>query len=192
MFSACWFNDATTEPGLDALGWYHEKRDEERDVGLGPEHDWSFTPLTLSDCRRLSMSRGSSKAGQSGRRVKRDRRDLRWLSDRRIAKHVKIGASTTSEHYVGVSLDLPGCISSTARRYPAICTWVNDERVRWCSCRRIVRKAPAWFVVCESASWRYDDPEYLPAGAGCRSGARHGRDAEYVAPNRDDHHRGPS
>ena len=27
--------------GLDALGWYHEKRDEARDIGLGPDHDWS-------------------------------------------------------------------------------------------------------------------------------------------------------
>jgi phage terminase large subunit len=25
----------------DALGYYHEKKDEARDVGLGPEHDWS-------------------------------------------------------------------------------------------------------------------------------------------------------
>jgi len=27
--------------GLEALGWYHEKRDEVRNIGLGPEHDWS-------------------------------------------------------------------------------------------------------------------------------------------------------
>jgi hypothetical protein len=27
--------------GRDALGYYHEKKDEARDVGLGPEHDWS-------------------------------------------------------------------------------------------------------------------------------------------------------
>jgi phage terminase large subunit len=37
----CWFNEATTEAGRDALGYYHEKKDEARDVGLGPEHDWS-------------------------------------------------------------------------------------------------------------------------------------------------------
>jgi phage terminase large subunit len=36
-----WFNEATTEAGRDALGYYHEKRDEARQVGLGPEHDWS-------------------------------------------------------------------------------------------------------------------------------------------------------
>lgn len=41
MFPSMWFNEAATQPGLDALGWYHEKRDEIRDIGLGPEHDWS-------------------------------------------------------------------------------------------------------------------------------------------------------
>ncbi len=37
----CWFNETTTEPGRDALGYYHERKDEVRNVGLGPEHDWS-------------------------------------------------------------------------------------------------------------------------------------------------------
>lgn len=37
----CWFNEAKTEAGRDALGYYHEKKDEQRNVGLGPEHDWS-------------------------------------------------------------------------------------------------------------------------------------------------------
>ena len=37
----CYFNEKTTQGGLDALGWYHEKRDEQRNIGLGPEHDWS-------------------------------------------------------------------------------------------------------------------------------------------------------
>jgi phage terminase large subunit len=41
LFPKCWFNDATTEAGRDALEIYHEKKDEGRDVGLGPEHDWS-------------------------------------------------------------------------------------------------------------------------------------------------------
>lgn len=41
LFPAIWFNEATTEGGRDALGWYHEKKDDERGIGLGPEHDWS-------------------------------------------------------------------------------------------------------------------------------------------------------
>jgi phage terminase large subunit len=41
LFPSIWFNQETTQPGLDALGWYHEKRDELRNVGLGPLHDQS-------------------------------------------------------------------------------------------------------------------------------------------------------
>jgi phage terminase large subunit len=41
LFSAMWFNADTTEAGRDALGWYHEKKDEIRNIGLGPEHDWA-------------------------------------------------------------------------------------------------------------------------------------------------------
>ncbi len=41
LFSSMWFNAESTQPGIDALGWYHEKRDEERSIGLGPEHDWA-------------------------------------------------------------------------------------------------------------------------------------------------------
>ncbi|WP_027854690.1 PBSX family phage terminase large subunit [Marinobacterium litorale] len=40
-FPSIWINEDTCGPGLDALGWYHEKRDESRGIGLGPEHDWS-------------------------------------------------------------------------------------------------------------------------------------------------------
>ena len=35
------FNAGTTEAGRDALGWYHEKKDEARNIGLGPNHDWA-------------------------------------------------------------------------------------------------------------------------------------------------------
>lgn len=41
VFPKVWFNETTTEAGRDALGYYHEKKDEQRNVGLGPEHDWS-------------------------------------------------------------------------------------------------------------------------------------------------------
>jgi phage terminase large subunit len=40
-FPSIWFNKDTTEAGLDALGWYHEKKDDVRGIGLGPEHDWA-------------------------------------------------------------------------------------------------------------------------------------------------------
>jgi phage terminase large subunit len=41
IFPTIWFDEVTTQAGRDALGWYHEKKDEARNIGLGPEHDWS-------------------------------------------------------------------------------------------------------------------------------------------------------
>lgn len=41
LFPSIWFNEAACEGGLEALGWYHEKKDEVRNIGLGPNHDWS-------------------------------------------------------------------------------------------------------------------------------------------------------
>lgn len=40
-FGSFYFDEETTAAGLEALGFYHEKKDEERGIGLGPEHDWS-------------------------------------------------------------------------------------------------------------------------------------------------------
>lgn len=41
LFPAIWFDETKCAGGLAALGWYHEKRDEHRNIGLGPEHDWA-------------------------------------------------------------------------------------------------------------------------------------------------------
>jgi phage terminase large subunit len=41
LFPSIWFNQESCSGGLAALGWYHEKRDEKRGIGLGPEHDWA-------------------------------------------------------------------------------------------------------------------------------------------------------
>ncbi len=41
LFPSVWFDEAPTQAGREALGWYHEKRDEARGIGLGPEHDWA-------------------------------------------------------------------------------------------------------------------------------------------------------
>lgn len=41
LFPMMWFDEEKTAPGRDALGWYHEKKDEVRNIGLGPEHDWA-------------------------------------------------------------------------------------------------------------------------------------------------------
>lgn len=41
LFPRMWFNEEPTGAGRDALGWYHEKKDAVRNIGLGPEHDWA-------------------------------------------------------------------------------------------------------------------------------------------------------
>lgn len=41
LFPSMWINEEKCQAGIDALGWYHEKKDDKRDIGLGPNHDWS-------------------------------------------------------------------------------------------------------------------------------------------------------
>lgn len=41
VFPSIYFDEEGCSAGLDALGWYHEKRDDKRNIGLGPNHDWA-------------------------------------------------------------------------------------------------------------------------------------------------------
>lgn len=41
LFPRISFDEPKTAAGIDALGWYHEKRDDKRNFGLGEDHDWS-------------------------------------------------------------------------------------------------------------------------------------------------------
>lgn len=42
LFPQLQFSDTpAVTGGLDAIGFYHERKDEARNIGLGPEHDWS-------------------------------------------------------------------------------------------------------------------------------------------------------
>lgn len=41
LFPRVWFAEEKTEAGREALGAYHERKDDKRNIGLGPEHDWS-------------------------------------------------------------------------------------------------------------------------------------------------------
>jgi phage terminase large subunit len=41
IFPSIRFHKTKCSAGLAALGWYHEKIDETRNIGLGPDHDWS-------------------------------------------------------------------------------------------------------------------------------------------------------
>ena len=40
-FGSMWFDEQETQVGREALAHYHELRNKDRDVGLGPDHDWS-------------------------------------------------------------------------------------------------------------------------------------------------------
>lgn len=41
LFPQMYFDAEKCAAGIEAIGWYHEKRDEARGIGLGPNHDWS-------------------------------------------------------------------------------------------------------------------------------------------------------
>jgi phage terminase large subunit len=64
----CWFNEETTKAGLSALGYYHERRDEKRGVGLGPEHDWSSHAADAFGLMAISYEEPQVPAGDVGYR----------------------------------------------------------------------------------------------------------------------------
>jgi phage terminase large subunit len=64
-----WFNEATTEPGRDALGFYHERKDDVRNVGLGPDHDWSSHGADALGLMAVCYEEPGRKAG-FGREIK--------------------------------------------------------------------------------------------------------------------------
>lgn len=68
VFPKIWFNEATTESGRDALGYYHERKDDERNVGLGPEHDWSSHCADAAGLMALSYE-DPSRAKAFGRKI---------------------------------------------------------------------------------------------------------------------------
>lgn len=67
----CWFNKETTEAGRLALAWYHEKMDENRRVGLGPEHDWSSHAADAFGAMALDYLAGSNE-GRTRKPLKRN------------------------------------------------------------------------------------------------------------------------
>jgi phage terminase large subunit len=44
LFPKIWMDEDNTAGGRKALAAYHERRDDNRNVGLGPEHDWASDP----------------------------------------------------------------------------------------------------------------------------------------------------
>lgn len=64
-FDACWFNEETTQGGIDALGWYHEKKDDERGIGLGPDHDWASHSADAFGLGMVCVERIWNESGQT-------------------------------------------------------------------------------------------------------------------------------
>jgi phage terminase large subunit len=62
LFPSMRFHKTNCEAGLDALGWYHEKKDDQRNVGLGPEHDWSSHAADAFGLLALSYEEPKAKA----------------------------------------------------------------------------------------------------------------------------------
>lgn len=76
VFPNVWIDEKNCSAGLDALGWYHEKKDETRDVGLGPEHDWSSHG---SDSFGL-MALVYEKLGKARRKTGKPQTSGSWMS----------------------------------------------------------------------------------------------------------------
>lgn len=79
ILPACWINEATTVAGIDALAAYHEKRDEARSIGLGPEHDWSSHGADsfglLAICAEQAFSHDNRRSEPAGWRAKLHQRN---------------------------------------------------------------------------------------------------------------------
>ncbi len=72
MFPNCRFNQETTKGGREALGFYHEKRDDKRNIGLGADHDWSSHAADAFGLVAIFRSQATAKDGWSGTSVKRN------------------------------------------------------------------------------------------------------------------------
>lgn len=74
IFPIVWMHDGeNTESGLEALAWYHEKWDDERNTGLGPDHDWASHG---SDAFGM-MAIVAESAMQPGRGINRSKNPVR-------------------------------------------------------------------------------------------------------------------
>jgi phage terminase large subunit len=77
MFPQCRFNEDTTVAGREALSWYHEKWDEKRNIGLGPDHDWASH---CADAAGLVAVFAPTARGESASKSEPIRRNLRGLA----------------------------------------------------------------------------------------------------------------
>ena len=97
IFPRCWFNEKATEAGRDALGYYHERRDENRNVGLGPEHDWSSHAADAFGYLAISYEEPPVKStGDASGRDKSSTMQSKVSSRRRLRHSAAVPAVTVS------------------------------------------------------------------------------------------------
>ena len=77
LFSQCRFNEDTTVAGRASLAWYHEKWDDKRNIGLGPDHDESSH---AADAAGLVAIFAPIARGESAAKSEPIRRKLRGLA----------------------------------------------------------------------------------------------------------------
>jgi phage terminase large subunit len=80
VFPRCRFNDKPTEAGRDALGYYHERKDENRNVGLGPEHDWSSNAADAFGYMALSYEEPPVSSASPNRRKPEPPKGSHWAA----------------------------------------------------------------------------------------------------------------
>lgn len=79
IFAQLWFHVDRCNGGLQALGWYHEKRDPRRNIGLGPSHDWSSHAADAAGLMAIVADDiFEEQAASSGRSGKRDVVPIRY------------------------------------------------------------------------------------------------------------------
>lgn len=71
LLPSMWFDKVNTDAGREALAWYHEKRDEKRNIGLGPNHDWSSHAADAFGL--MAIAHATHEAAQPRRRERKKR-----------------------------------------------------------------------------------------------------------------------
>ncbi|EWS77115.1 phage terminase large subunit [Xylella taiwanensis] len=69
MFPSVRFNETATQAGRHALNFYHEKRDANRNIGLGPHHDWSSHAADAFGLIAIDYEKQRTRAGVPVKRI---------------------------------------------------------------------------------------------------------------------------
>jgi len=77
MFPRVRFDEESTRSGLKALAAYHERRDDKRNVGLGPLHDWASDPADAFGLMCIAYEEPQVK--RDAKRTPRHQGETAWM-----------------------------------------------------------------------------------------------------------------